>query len=104
MVLFLLRIITAGGLAVALNKFAGFGGIFTCAPTDLKSCFENNTAVVARLMEEEMFLLAHMASRGAGTHEACRGLTEPDGDRKLRVIEEQGLSYQTGQCRAGNRH
>ena len=93
MVVYRLRVIVAGDLAGAWDKFGGFGAQLCLLSNHLEACIENNTEVMARLADEENEVLSHMARSRVEPKEVTSAISDPDRDRRLRVVDEQRRAY-----------
>ena len=93
MVVYRLRVIVAGDLAGAWDKFGGFGAQLCLLSSHLEACIENNTEVMARLADEENEVLSHMARSRMDPKEVFSVISDPDRDRRLRVVDEQRRAY-----------
>ena len=102
-VLYRLRIIIAGDIAGAWEKFGGLGAQLGLLAYPLEACVENNAEVTHRLAEEDLCRLAHMARSRADPQEVLSALREPDRGLRSRVIEDQRRAFHLRQAQLGNK-
>ena len=103
-----LRLIIALGPAGGWDKFgdlAGASGKLRAVTLRLLSkclevCIEDNMDGMARLAVAEIFRLAHTTRGRADSDEVRRFFSEPDRDRRLRVVDGLRRSYQRRQSHA----
>ena len=96
------RPICAGEIPGAWRKFGGFGKPLRLLSTYPDSRIEDNTKVAARYADEERRLPAHTACSRVDPRQVSHLIMWPVRDRRLRVVGEQGRSYQLRRPQDGN--
>ena len=99
-----LRIILAGGIAGAGDRYGAFGAHRGHSAGHLEARIENNIEIPTRLMDWGMNTLPRKAPIRAGLPDNLRDVAESRRGRRSRVPDEQRRSYNGGRFPALRRY
>ena len=83
----------SGRIADAREIFLGVGAQLCFPSTRPRTCVESNMEVMTRLSDEDCDLSAHMDRSRVGDPGVSQITMQPDCDRLLGVVDEQGRSH-----------